>query len=499
MKVYRQTDRQFEKFVRSWWYWALTVILFSMQVLFTLNSINQIRYEELAESVTSVYWFKHRSIFYGAYTNVGWYTVLSAIYSLFGFHLFAAKFYRVGLSLVSLLCLAAVLKKYLGVKRAFIPLLTIGLSPTLLYFNSFQAQFGIDLQYFPILFHLIDRLSFKKKFFVMVQHFFAWVFVMVAWASYATIVYYLPALALLYFVKAKKACSGNYRAVVKYSLIGFSGFILPLILITFYIQNRQFLWYDPYVKSGIFRGAGSFTFRVDTMSNMKRLISDLTDKGNSYYYELEKAEFSQTYPLVAIALILGGSLVLMRKKKFRLSLCVAWLLLLFNLIVSNFTADPSGMPGIRRYTGSLTAIYVFFIIVWYYLTSQGAKTKLSQKVGIAACLFLLLHHLVVLPTNLAYMRQPSRFADKTWFAIASTPERSLLAITNEVQKNDLVLSCSTLPGNPEDCRFSEIYAAVSAFCEWNRVACHKVYAYDPYNKQYIKLSVDLWNRYILRH
>src|SRR3990167_8315260 len=191
-------------------YWFIPVGLFLFQLVLTLRSMNQIRFEELMESVTSVYWFAHRSVFYGAYTNVGWYAILLFIYKLFGFTLFTAKYYRLILHLVALFSLAALLRKYLGEKKALIPLIVIALSPTVLFFNTLQATFGTDLQYFPILLYWVDRFTFKKTLMEGAKQFFAGAFAMIALMSYPTFVYFLPVLFLFYFIKAKKVFGKNY-------------------------------------------------------------------------------------------------------------------------------------------------------------------------------------------------------------------------------------------------------------------------------------------------
>src|SRR5712691_6154053 len=114
-------------------YWTLPLLLFLLQVAFTLHSLPQLRYEELAESVRNVYWLEHRTTYDGISSNVGWYGTLLVAYRLFGFCLYGAKFVRLFLSFFSLLALAAVLAKYLPAQRAWLPLLVAGLSPTLLY------------------------------------------------------------------------------------------------------------------------------------------------------------------------------------------------------------------------------------------------------------------------------------------------------------------------------------------------------------------------------
>ena len=117
-------------------YWLTAFIIFTLQLIFTFNSMSQIRYEELAESVRNVYWFQNHIVYDGVSSNVGWYSILALFYKLFGFSLFSAKILRLIISFISIFCLALLLKKYIGTKKAFLPLVAIGLSPTLLFFST---------------------------------------------------------------------------------------------------------------------------------------------------------------------------------------------------------------------------------------------------------------------------------------------------------------------------------------------------------------------------
>ncbi len=137
-------------------YWGVVLFLFFVQLLYALNSQSQIRYEELAESVRNPYWIQNRLVYDGISSNIGWYATLTILYNIFGFSLFIAKFYRLVFHLVSLVCLALVIKKLIPVKKSWLSLLAIGLSPTFLYFNTLQTSYGLDLQYLPICLYLIE-------------------------------------------------------------------------------------------------------------------------------------------------------------------------------------------------------------------------------------------------------------------------------------------------------------------------------------------------------
>ena len=143
-------------------YWTIALCVFLAQTVFTLSSTSQIRYEELAESVRNVFWLQHRLIYDGISSNVGWYGTLLVIYNLFGFSLNTAKFFRLAIHSVSLLFLALLLRQYLGTKRAWLPLLAIGLSPTIIFFNSLQTSFGIDCDYLIISIYILTKIHFNK-------------------------------------------------------------------------------------------------------------------------------------------------------------------------------------------------------------------------------------------------------------------------------------------------------------------------------------------------
>ena len=131
-------------------YWALPFLLTGLAAKLSVASAHQIRYEELAESVRSVFWFDHRMVYDGVYSNVGWYATLLVVYKLFGFSLFTAKAVRVGLHLVALCAVADTVRRFMPLRVAVVPVMLIGLSPTLLYFDTFSTSYGLDLTYIAI-------------------------------------------------------------------------------------------------------------------------------------------------------------------------------------------------------------------------------------------------------------------------------------------------------------------------------------------------------------
>jgi len=135
-------------------YWVLVPVLFAAQAMVTWAGLEGLRYEELAEFIRNPFWFDHRLVYDGASANVAWYALLVVTYKVFGFSPYASKYLRLALHVPFLVCTALLLKEWIGVRRGWLPLVAVGLSPTALYFNSFH---GIDLQLFPVVIWLVTR------------------------------------------------------------------------------------------------------------------------------------------------------------------------------------------------------------------------------------------------------------------------------------------------------------------------------------------------------
>lgn len=482
-------------------YWLTTFFIFILQLIFTFNSMSQIRYEELAESVRNVYWFQNHIVYDGVSSNVGWYAILALFYKLFGFSLFSAKFLRLFISFISIFCLALLLKKYLGTKRAFLPLIAIGLSPTLLFFSTLQAQYGIDLQIISTLLYLILTLNFKRKIQSYIKQILIGLIAIFAWTSYPTFIYYLPALIFLYIwrvTKNQEVRDGKCEARI---LLPLFSFLSPLIFFFIYIKNRNLLIYDNATQSGIFRGAGKLDLNLNQiLQNLNKLFIDLFDKGNSYYYEVASSDFSNFYPITTIVFISFTAIFLLFKnKKYRFLILFGLSIFLFNLIISSITSDPSNKPGIRRNTGVLFSIYFFYTVSWYYVSSNKLKVSLFKWVIIIIFLLLPIHHLLVYPANLAHLKTESPNKYGLWFGIANDPAKSLDTIINITLREDLRLSCKSKDGKDNFCRYNEIYAAVAGSCNWNKLRCNNILGYDYKTNKFIPLSTKLWGNYYWEH
>jgi len=490
-------------------YWLTAFIIFTLQLIFTFNSMSQIRYEELAESVRNVYWFQNHIVYDGVSSNVGWYSILALFYKLFGFSLFSAKILRLIISFISIFCLALLLKKYIGTKKAFLPLVAIGLSPTLLFFSTLHAQYGIDLQIISILLYLILTINFKNKIQSFIKQILIGLIAMFAWTSYPTFIYYLPALFFLYIWQIKRSKISHFNVQHLASklphltriLLPFFSFIAPLIFFFIYIKNSNLMLYDTTNQSGIFRGAGKIQLDFNLISqNLTHLLTDLFDKGNSYYFEIKSSDFSNFYPIITIIFISFTTVFLLFKnKKYRFLILFGLSIFLFNLIISSITSDPSNKPGIRRNTGILFSIYFFYTVSWRYVSSNKLKISFPKWVIIAIFLLLPIHHLLIYPVNLSHLKDESPNKYGLWFGIANEPSKSLDAITNIALREDLRLSCKSKDGKDNFCRYNEIYAAVAGSCNWNKLRCNNILGFDYKTNKFIPLSTKLWEKYYWDH
>lgn len=489
-----------EKTVSTFIFWMLPAILGIVQFIFIRASYGQIRYEELAESVRNVFWLENRVIYDGISSNIGWYGTLMFLYRLFGFSLHLTKYYRFALHIISLFCLYALLKKYLGIKRALIPFVTFAASPTLLYLNTLQTSYGTDLQYLPITLFLLLVIRNAKGMLLLVSELLFWIISMVAWMSYPPYVCYLPVLFLVYFFIMRNKPSTT-TSITSHLLISLFFFLLPLISGFLYVSNRNLLIYDSVERSGIFRGAGSPSLRPDTfLSNSTGLMTDLFSQGNSYYFEYVRGEFSDIAPIAVIIFTFIFTIALYKsEKRMRKYVLLAVAVFVSSFVITGFTLDPTTHPGIRRFTPVLASFYAFFFFGWYYVHSYTARTKRLRILLLGGLLLLPLHHALVLPHNLAAMKIPSKYAENAWFAKAVTPDRSLTVLTDKLLNDDLKLSCKDAEGKLAYCRLSEIYGALMGNCTWNKLTCRKIYGYDPHTEGFIEISPLLWQNYRWPH
>lgn len=481
-------------------YWLTIIILLILQLIYIVNSNMQISYEELAESIRNVYWLSKGLIYDGVSSSVGWYGMLLVFYKIFGFSLHAAKIFRFLLAVAALISTAILLKKLLGAKLAFLPLITVGLSPTILYFTTLQAQFGIEFQYLPITILLLISLNFTRKRLVLIQQVLLWSIVMVAAMSYPTFLFYIPILVVIYIYQLhKNNLIKNTELLKKNIIISFSSFLLPLLIATVFIKNPNVLWYDTNLQSGIFRGAGKLNINLENFQrNITQLASDLFIKGDSYYYRIPQPDFSNIYPITPIFL---STFLLWKIRKTRNSwiLKITLLSTFLNIFVVGFTLDPSNNPGVRRATPFLAVLYLFSIFGWKIANEINIKNKILKLLMIGTFLLLPLHHVLAYSPNLESLKEPSPYQYHLWFGIENTPSKSFSIFTNQALTQDLKLSCFNEENTPKQCRYNEIYPAVAGYCEWNALSCNRIYGYDESRQKYILLTPSLWANYYFEH
>lgn len=494
---------------KNLWYLLFILLIFTGQLIFTLNSTHKIRLEEIAESVRNVWWLQNRTIYDGISSNVGWYGTLLFIYNIFGFYLFEAKIYRLFIHLISLICIGKLLKKYLGEKKALLPLLAYGLSPTLLYFNSLQTSFGIDLQYFPICLYLLLTLDFSQPLSSCLKQFFVWFLVMVGAMSYPTFLAYLPVLGLIYLIVLLKNKKLPLNFFINNILFSVLAFCLPMILIFTYLKEPQLLIYDQHVKSGIFRGGGGggqipknlSSLRANVIGGSKQVYRDLFIIPNSFYFEFDivRAEFSHRLLGPAVLVILLISIWLgIKIKKASLPVGLSLLLIVTSLVVGNFSGS---LPGIRRSAGVLAGFYCLYAVVWKYTSRKYLNKGIIVTISALSLLLISLHHLKVYPNNLAALLLSSpHAADGCYNLIPSNPVKSLNYFIAKVKNGDKI---NNFDYGQKDyvCRLHSLYAGAAGSCFWNHLDCPPLQAYDETKpgKHYIIISTKLWEKYYFNH
>ncbi len=503
-------------------FWLVPVILFILQANLIFNSNNQIRFEELIESVQAPYWFYHQQLIAGTHTNVGWYAVLTIIYEIFGFSLNTPKFFILGLYGLSVICQALLIRKFFSPVIGGIVLLTLGLSPTLLTFNTQNLHLGVGLMVLPILIWLLMVLDFKDK--ILAKVITAVVSLVSIWALlvYPPFMFYLPAVGLFYLKKlfvptsivipAEAGIQKTESAWIPHQVrddkvlclaVAALSFLLPVIFFFNYFSNNHLLIYDPDTGTGMFRGGGQLSFSEDSFSQAwSGLINDFFIKSVSYHFEADKVEFSDLYPIFSLLFVVYGIWKIYRgEKKSRFYINLILLTLIFNMAIISITSD-YGIPGMKRSTPILASIYALWIIVWYYSVipaKVGIQSNISGsriKSGMTYVLLSLLtmHHLIAYPINLAHIRDLSPFADTQWFVTSGSPQQSLDAMVEKLQKEDLVLDCRPYLTEYTSCDLQFIYSALASTCLWNDLDCKQIRAYDITEGRVVDLSLEYFQR-----
>ena len=485
---------------------GLILLLWLLQMALTYQTRFNFRYEDVGINVIPVLWFTHQEVF-AVSANFGWYALLHLIYSAFGFSINTVQILRLLIQLFSLLSIGILLMKYLGYIKAILPMLTIGLSPTLTYFVTSSAPYGIELQLLPIILLILDSLNFKSRLSFLVEG-ILWFLMMFGLLTYATFNFFLPGIGILYFLKLKATGSA-----FKHLLLSSVVFLAPLIAGLLYYKHPQNLFYNPNIPElgGLFRSSSAFVLDGNMfMDSVRGTVNDLFNHGYSYYYQLQNGEFTYLFPVLPLILVLifslryvpyGTYLRFLKKApsgrpiSIKAVIIICYLTIGLNLMITNFSYDLSHLPGVRRFTSSLMAFYVLFTIVWYQLLTNFQGKSKSLLIGLL--LLLPLHHLGVLPDNYRHLSDASLFSNDRRFELADTPQSFLFSQLDILTTKDLYLECPKVQINDHinrlaDCPYQNIFATLELSCIYNKLSCHQIFGFEPYTGRFIQLNFDVF-------
>jgi hypothetical protein len=487
----------------NWAYWSLPVVLTCVQYWMTATSMHEIRYEELAESVRNVFWLSHRLVFDGASSNVGWYGLLLLVYQLFGFSLFSAKFVKLGLYLIGITCVADILRRCMGVRTAIVPLIAIGLSPTLLYMVSLQTSYGVDLPYAAICLWLV--LSVRPDVHSPLElgkTFVCGAVAMIAAMSYPTFLLYWPSLLLVWVwqMRRKQCAQPSAWWMAWQALSGTAGLAIPIVVAFAYVVTPRLLLWDPATHSGLFRGGGHLGLTL--RHGLQAVLRDLLVHGRSYYFDVTRPDFSGPLAIAGLLCIGATTIYLLLKRQVDITILFAALLLLaLSLVVPSLSVD---WPGIRRSTGILAAYFVLFGVAWYFYREAAPSMIWLRRGGVLLCLLVPLDHALKLPSLVDDLARDhddllGNQEKIDWFAIAATPAKSLEVLLEQVDKEQ-PLSCPIDDqGRIIPCRYQEAYAAVAGYRLWNSHSTADIRALDWKTGRDIVLTPSLWTSYYFPH
>lgn len=472
-------------------YLGIVLLLVCAQYTETRMSMDQIRYEELAESVRNVWWLDHHTMYDGVSSNIGWYGTLLACYKVFGFDIHTAKYVRLFLSVVCCISLAVLLCRFLGPRYAWIALLTIGLSPTLLYLNTMQAGYGIDLEYAPLCLLLALSIRPDTSLRSLLSTFSLWLVATIASMSYPTFLPYVPFLACISFMRIKD--SPRLPATITvHSLIAVGGVCLPFAAALAYLKDFGLLINDPVTGAGLFRGGGGLVWSETVyLNSLTALFNDLFVHGGSYHFELAHVELPYFFADPPVVLLLAAiGIAVGKERQLRGMLVLAGCLGILDLTFPDFS---KGLPGIRRNTAVLVSFYAIFVLFLKYLAAEG-RYRTTKICGVIACLCLLGHHAAAYYANLTEPRWLSPESSRFWFNVKGSPRASLqfwLRAAEECgPRVELVARDSN--GRPMPCRYPEIYAALAGYWRWNKLEGRPIVAWDWRTDRFVPLSVELW-------
>ncbi|NDV62331.1 hypothetical protein G0Q06_07715 [Puniceicoccales bacterium CK1056] len=487
---------------------------FAAQCVFSFALWERLTFEEIAESIRNPYWISGGDIFDGISSNIVYYKALDLYYRVGGFHLFAAKEFRLILSLLSISVVGTFLYRCVPFTIATaVAFLAWVLSPTLLYFGTHQASFGIDLQVFPVV-GVIWLCSLRSTGLQSTVLLFLAAFLAILLAGmFPPGLFYLPALILTdVIVRSLKAANPSdllKGACLRLSIIG--GGILAGLAVPFLLVNRpQVLYFDPHTGAGLFRGGGKLSLNPFAFwDSVWRTFLDLFHTGNSYQFYLPHPEFGT---ILAAGGVLSAVLILLlvirgfqpprkseaigflRQPNVQIGLFAGVLLMTF-LVMGHLSPN---LPGLRRSAGILVALYLFyFLAIDIGFSRSLTRNALFQRVLMVILLALPVSHVIQLTMNLQELPELSHDAYPNWLKTRPSARESLALLYTEV-KEGRALTCEEVPAG---CRYSAPFAAVQLTHRSQSEAGQvlDVYAEDPKTGTVKLVKRSLWEDYYWIH
>ncbi len=481
--------------------WALPVVLGILQWYASELATHQIRYEELAESIRNVFWLNQRLVYDGISSNVGWYGTLLVVYKIFGFTMASAKWVRLVLAVTGLFCAADILRRAMGARLALAPLVVIGISPALLYFNTLQTSYGVDVPYAAICLWLV--LSIRPdgaRPLNLAKSAATGCVAMIAAMSYPSFLFYLPSLAMIAIWWARRDASAPMSGVAMAMDLaaGLAGFALPLVLAWIYLRNPSLLAYDPATHAGLFRGGAQVGLSATLLwQSIGTVAGDLFSHGQSYYFEVTQPDLSGWLAMAACAGVAAFAMFLaVTRRAPALVVAAVLLLLIANVIGPNLSV--SGPPGLRRCTGLLVTWFVAYAMVWKYAATPSAASWV-RRAGVVLCLLVIVGSAIKLPSLFDDLRSDSLYRDGEWFAIEATPARSLDRLLTQFDQGKGLACPVDQERRIQPCRYQEVYAAMAGSRTWNRRPPVEIEAIDWKTGNSITLSTTLWTDYYFPH
>ena len=483
-------------------FWTAVFLLFCVQLIYAGRSSVQFRSEEPSESIRNVYWLDHHKIYDGISSNIGYYGLLLIVYKTLGFSVHTAKYVRAALHLVSLVCLACLLRRMMGLRRGLVPLLAIGLSPTLLYFNVVQTSYGMDLQYFPICLLLIACNRFGRDPLSLLLSASAGAVAMIACMSFPTFTLYVPILWVLSaarYAARSRSQLGVRRGALPHVACHLVGFAAPLVLGLLWLEQPGMLLYDPNTPdgNGIFRGGGQVVWEMSNfLTGLKVALQDIFLVGRSYHFEVLRPDFCCPVGIAVFLLIVVASIWLMTQEaESRKSMSLWWALALISLIIPCLSG---GGPGLRRCTGMLTGLYALYVLIWGRLSLPRARRSWVNWAGVGLCLLLPVHHVWALLGNYQTVTEPTLWPADLWYRAESTPRQSVNHLL-EFTEEGMPLVIATRDGEAVFVRCSNIFATLAGWRRWNGVPQRPLTCFDYKTGELVEMRMELWDTYHFPH